>query len=167
MAKPWIKATRKDIADAILIGEILGGHDEAFPDGEHDLRCLKNVFQLNAGHCATCSCTSEAYDECAHIDGVWECVAAAVGASPQAETLWMHVSNIVSDLHPDTREGDKFKEPLKSWLTSLVDASRRCDRRELNKDLEAAALLRDGLLPPDVVRVFRKQKKSAPQGKFR
>lgn len=160
--KPWIRVTRHDIENAILLGEIIGGYKEAFPEGEAelDLRCPRRVFQRNVEHCPTCSCKSEDYDECEHRDGFWECVATAVGASPEAEMLWMHVSNIVSDLHPDTREGDKYdEEPIKSWLASLVDAFRRCDRRELNKDLEAAALLRDGLLPPDVVVVSENQKK--------
>lgn len=162
----WIKVTRKDVEDAILIGEILGGYDEAFPDGDpyHDLCCLVNFVQLAAEHCPTCSCKSDDYTECDHQEGIWECIATAVGASHEAEMLWMHVSNIVSDLLPDTREIDKYEEPIKSWLAALVDKSRRCDRRELNNDLEAAALLRDGLLPPDAILVERKRKKPAQKG---
>jgi hypothetical protein len=167
VAKPWIKVTRKDIEDAIVIGEILGGFDEAFPDGvpDRDLCCLVNFVQLDAEHCPTCSCKSDDHDECDHRDGIWECIAASIGASPEAELLWMHVSNIVSDLHPDAREIDKYGEPIKSWLASLVDESSRCDRYELNSNLETAALLHEGLLPPDVVVVSRKQKKrSATKG---
>ena len=160
--KPWIKVTRKDIEDAILIGEILGGYDEAFPNGvaDHDLCCLVNFVQLDAEHCPTCSCKSKDHDSCDHRDGIWECIADSIGASPEAAILWMHVSNIISDLHPDTREIDKFDETsIKNWLSSLVDKSRRGDRRKLNNDLEAAALLREGLLPPDAIVVSRKKKR--------
>ena len=153
MAKTWLKVTRQDIKDAILVADILGGYAEAFPDGDadHDLCCL-----VNFEHCPTCTCESEC-----HCMGAWECVSAALGASAEAEALYLRVTNEIDDLFPPERE-TSYPE-TRAWIASLVDETSRFDRGLLRPDLETAALLRDGLLPPGVVLV--KPRKTARKGR--
>lgn len=147
MAKTWLKATRQDIKDAILIADILGGYAEAFPDGDadHDLCCL-----VNFEHCPTCTCESE---ECPCM-GAWQCVSDALGASAEAEALYLRVTNEIDDLFPDRAPQHEASYPeTRAWIASLVDETSRFDRGLLRPDLETAALLRDGLLPPGVILV--------------
>jgi hypothetical protein len=147
-----LRVTRKDVEDAILIGEILGGHDEAFHHRkEGGVSCLVNEMSVpvREDHCPSCTCTSQERGDCGH-GAVWQCITAALGASAEAEMLWMWTSNAISDLSPDARECDKAEPKIRRWILSLASGRSR-DRAELNFDLEAAALLRDGLLLPGVV----------------
>lgn len=147
MAKTWLKVTRQDIKDAILVADILGGYAEAFPDGDayYDLCCL-----VNSEHCPTCTCKSE---ECRH-SYIWECLGEALEASLKVDALYVRISNAIDDLFPHrARERETSDPETRAWIASLVDETSRFDRGLLRPDLETAALLRDGLLPPGVILV--------------
>lgn len=154
-----LKVTRKDVEDAILLGDIIGGYDETFPNGDswQDLCCLPVTVKHK--HCPSCTCESNEYEWCDHQHDIQRCVMAAIGASPEAEMLWLTTSLTIRDLHPGTRDVDKSEPVFQRWLAPLVRPGRR-DHEGLNEDLEAAALLREGLLPPGVIVVAAKQEKN-------
>lgn len=158
-----LKVTLQDIEDAISIAEIFGGYTAAFPSGDanNDLCCLVNstLVYFNQDHCPSCTCKVEGYGSCDHEEGGWECIAAALDATPEAMWLQRITSHAVDDLFPGTREGDKGPPAICRWIDTLVDETSRLDRGVLNPDLESAELLRDGLLPPGVSVVPSNQQK--------
>ena len=140
------KVTSRDVEHAILIGEILGGYAEAFPDVnvhvDDDLCC-----RLDEAPCSTCRCVDA---PCEH-QYIWECVGVSLNTSQAAENLWLQTSNAILDLHPDTPDDHKGSPVIRRWIATLVDSTSCFGDGALQPDLEAAALLRDGILPPGFV----------------
>lgn len=151
-----VKVTARDVENAALIAEIIGAYEEAFSkdaDGaETTLSCLDSN-----GHCPTCRCD---FDQCGHWH-VCACIGEALGASKNAERLYLCTSNTIDDLRSDLPEGVKITDAAgKEWIDALVDGTSRFDRELLNSTLEAAAVLREGLLPPGFVLTAKRSQRS-------
>ena len=125
------KVTRKDVRDAALIGQIIAGAELA-----------------DAG---TICITDD--DDCCGHDLEEDCVAEAIGASDQAVWLWLSASNaIATPLHERAEEiadaetqADKRRiERLYAWVDAMTGSIVDLGVAELH----AAALLREGKLPP-------------------
>jgi hypothetical protein len=135
------RPSQRTIQDAATIALIIGGCDE-LPYGHPSYRedgfvCLK--------HCRTCAC------DCKH-KSEWECVAAAIGASPMAVRLFVSMGNALAfdaEAECDTPP-DEWGRYI-AWLAEIGHPA-GCgglDRWEPSSpDLEVAALLLDGVLPP-------------------
>lgn len=158
-----LKVTRLDVEHAILIAEILGGYHEAFPQGDDnvDLCCLVNFVPRDAHHCATCTCKSDKCAQCEHRNGSYECVVGALGASSEAQELYLLTYVAIVDLADGISYDDPEEDAGTLWVASLLNGT-ALDRETLQPDLEAAALLRDGLLPPRVA--LTQQHVAAPEG---
>jgi hypothetical protein len=122
---------RKDVRDAALIGQIIAEADLA-----------------DAG----VICVVDDDDCCGHMLAE-HCIAAAVGASEAAVWLWLEASNaIASPLHEraeeiaaaETRTKRRRTERLYAWVDAVVGEIAELGVAELH----AAALLREGVLPP-------------------
>ena len=146
-----LRITKQDVENAILIAEIIGGYHVAFPKGDEDvdLCCLVNFVPRDARHCGTCTCKSDKYNHCEHRNGSYECVVDALGASPEAQELYLLTYVAIIDRADGISYDDPEQDAGTLWVASLLDDT-ALDRETLQPDLEAAALLRDGLLPPRV-----------------
>ena len=146
------KVTKKDVMDAALIAQLIGGADIAraeFACVEHPPRKLHD--------CPDCEHV-EYGAECEHGEE-WECVAGAIGATLQALDLWMEISNAffttVKDRAAELRylrtDGTmrelRGRAQLYDWVDSICKGGINHGSLGLN-ELEVAALLRDGHLPP-------------------
>jgi len=159
-----LNVTRRDVADAAIIAQILGEYHAAFPCSDEDVDlCCKDgstFMHIPEGHCESCTCVRYDYGDCGHREGVWQCIATAIGASSAAVALWMRLSNIISDLDPGAREINKNKDPdVVRWLAEQAGDAR--GRKRICEDLETAALLREGTLPPGVEVVSAAEKQRA------
>lgn len=130
--------TRKDIEEAALLAQILG---EAEMTGA-DFSCFTRLHD-----CPDCRHHSP---ECGHCYE-WDCVADAIGASDTAIALWVHMSNVFATSKKereeelaDARTPAEKRRLLRryAWVDSLFEGGALCD------ELEMAALLREGQLPP-------------------
>lgn len=165
--------TKKDIADAALIAQLIGGADIAgapFTCVEQERRRLHS--------CPDCDHFVRVA-KCDHRGGEWECIASAIGASPQALELWMAISNAFftsakdrqDELHYFRTEEPKElqeREQLYAWVDSIRKGGINHGRGKLGlSELEIAEVLRDGHLPPGwrVVTKHRKPQIDADQNK--
>lgn len=176
------EVTKKDVADAAMIAQLIGGADvtdAGFTCVEQEPRKLHD--------CPDCE-HYEHVDECEH-QHEWECIPAAIGASPEALDLWMDVSNAFfttaedreAELHYFRTEERKrelrAREQLYAWVDSIREGG--IDHGDIGlNELEVAELLRDGHLPPGwkIVAKTRKlqpvpkkrlgRRESAPRGRL-
>lgn len=123
-----VVVTRADVDAAIAIAEIIGGVD-AWDGNRSTLMCA------SARHCGTCSCN----EECGHSGSAYECVADALGASDCAVDLYLSVMLALGAAEYDDEPGAEAE-----WLW----AEGFCGDVVIDDDLEVAAILRDGELPP-------------------
>lgn len=133
-----IGVTRDDVEKAALLAEIIGGYDSWNRDENGSIRVMATASGLRCSashHCPTCTCRNE----CEH-DDVWGCVAAAIGASDRAVGLWMSVGLALGEAPDDRCEDASFVE--RQWVEENFGDV------EINDELEVAALLRDGWMPP-------------------
>jgi hypothetical protein len=138
------EVTRRDVKAAILIAEIVGSYDQVFPDDHNH----EGLYCLNgSSHCPTCKCDPE---QCDCYD-FWDCVARAIGASENAAALYLRVSNALDDLRPEVPDNARGDSESRKWAASFIDETSHLDRESFSPDLEAAALLQEGFLPPGFV----------------
>lgn len=125
------KVTRRDVRDAALVGQIIAEADLI----RSDVTCVVDD-----------DCCGHMLDE--------HCVAEALGASKMAVCLWVVTSNaIATPLHERAEKIAAAKTPaerqrlerLYAWADIVSGQISRLGVAELH----AAALLRDGVLPPD------------------
>ena len=152
MKKKMREVTKKDVADAAMIAQLIGGADIAgagFTCVEQERRKLHD--------CPDCD-HFEHVAQCDHANE-WDCVPAAIGASSRAADLWMEVSNAFVTTAKD-RQGElddcrrdgaaqelREREQLYAWVDSIRPGGIAHGDLGLN-GLEVAAVLRDGHLPP-------------------
>ena len=165
------EVTKKDVSDAAMIAQLIGGADVAgagFTCIERERRRLHD--------CPDCD-HYERVDECTHANE-WDCVPAAIGASPEAVDLWMKTSNALFTTAKDRkgeldylrREGTKQEiqehEQLYAWVDSIREGG--VDHGDIGlNELEVASLLREGHLPPGWKLVAKKRPKPQPITKKR
>lgn len=133
--------TARDVDDAATIANIIGGMDECHEldsdlFGEVGLLCITTVHAHICGHCAH-------REPCSHID-FWECVADAIGASPEALALYMRITCIL-DASQRASELTELDKDEVAWLSELGAFE---GDEFFHSELEAAALLDEGELPP-------------------
>jgi len=126
------KVTRRDVRDAALAGQIIAEAD---------------LIRSNV------ACIVDDDDCCGHMLEE-HCVAEALGVSGMAVCLWVATSNaIATPLHERAEEIAAAKTPAERQrierLYAWVDAVSGQISRLGIAELHAAALLRDGVLPPD------------------
>lgn len=123
--------TVKDVRDAALIGQIIGA------------AALANAPTF-------CVCADD--DHCGHALEE-DCVAAAIGAAESAIWLWLAASNAIATPHSErAAEIAAAKWPSQkkqlSLLYAWVDDVSGAVAENAVAELTAAALLREGVLPP-------------------
>ena len=145
MKEPRIyKVTTVDVEMAALMLEI-----EAQNQDVQELGFLCRTV----GHCRTCSCAEVRRDNCEHRNPE-DCLAAFVGASSSALSLYYHSQFSIDDY----ASGETQREAERCGTTSTTNGELEHMKEtvvmlhgELSDDfdamLEAAALLRDGWLP--------------------
>jgi hypothetical protein len=144
------RVTRKDIEEAALLAQILG---EAEMTGA-DFSCLTRLHD-----CPDCPHSTES---CGHRYE-WDCIADAIGASDMAIALWLSISNAfgtykvereeeIEDAQTPAQKRDV--ERYYAWVDSFGGDD------GLDDELEMAALLREGELPPGWKRVRARKESS-------
>jgi hypothetical protein len=157
--------TKKDIEDAALIADIIGGAYRI--NAQASLFCIE-VPSRKLHDCPNCE-HIEHGEYCDHHED-WDCVASAIGAAYNAIHLWLAFSNALSTTRKDRdgelqylkREGTtrERKEHVKlyAWVDSMRAGGFRRRHGEDLVDLEVATLLREGYLPPGWRLVARHRK---------
>lgn len=150
------QVTARDVEHAATIAQIIGEHDQL----DVGLPSCLPVDGLQKKHDCP-SCTHFRTIECDHRNE-WDCIASAIGASQAAVDLWMKFSNILHTTQEDrdleVKDAIEHDEPARrdryyieyAWAGTLFEGCSR-SLNELVADhdeLEIAALLRDGHLPP-------------------
>lgn len=150
------KATAKDIDDAATIALIVGGCD-SLPYGHPQYSDAGMVCMGRLHACEHCQHEDHAKRGCSDDEhyGPWACVAEAIGATPNALVLYHAMSTALSidcDDEIDLAiENPKYLREWLLWLRDIGSPVRRGDTgawQPDNYELEAGALLLDGVLPP-------------------
>lgn len=136
------QAAPYQVDDAILICEIMGQNQLANRDPALFLQSPVATLGIDDDEFLRCNAGPE---PCDFHEEPWDCVAAAVGADETSVKLYMQASCHVSELS----SGDVSDETL-----VRTEAFGRPEATELDEiDLETAALLREGWLPPGWIHV--------------
>lgn len=153
------EVTKKDVAHAALIAQLIAGAYLA----DAYLCCIE-IPPRKLHDCPECKHVEHG-EYCDHYED-WDCVASAIGATINAVHLWLSFSNAISTTTED-RDGELRKEGTKrelleharlyAWVDSIREGGIHHDEWHLN-NLEVAALLREGHLPPGWRLVARRRK---------
>lgn len=147
------EVTKKDIADAALIAQLIGVADYT----GQSLHC-DEIPSRKLHDCPNCEHIEEG-QYCNHHED-WDCVASMIGATIYAVHLWLAFSNAVQTTREDracdlrylkkkgTKRELKEHTGLYAWVDSIREGGIHRRASGLN-DLEVAALLSEGHLPPE------------------
>lgn len=135
--------TAQDIADAATIANIIGGMDECHAAdasfgrfAEDALLCISTLHSQTCEHC-------EHHEPCSHAD-FWECVAAALDATPAALALYMRLTCLLDASQRASEMGELDRDEV-AWLSELGAFA---GDEFFHSELEAAGLLAEQILPP-------------------
>ena len=159
------EVTKKDVADAAMIAQLIGNADLA-DVADADRRCIE-IPMRKLHDCPDCK-HCERGEYCDHYED-WDCVASAIGATANAVHLWLSFSNAISatakdraaDLRYLKEKGSKRSllehTQLYAWVDSIREGGIYHDKYAFD-ELEVAALLREGYLPPGWKLVAKRRK---------
>jgi hypothetical protein len=132
------RVTRRDIEEAALLAQILG---------EVNMTGAEFCCLIRLHDCPDCR---HSIEPCGH-GYEWDCIADAIGASDTAIALWLSISNAFGTSKKEREEEmEDAQTPaqkrtvvrLYAWVDSFFNGG------DIRDELEMAALLREGELPP-------------------